>query len=707
MGGQQRTQDCDSALVITVYLYSCLGLSALGAVLAYWMSRVSQRGTIAHHQKRAVQSVLMTIWATFQLLGALFGGFGLALLIWSAPCGVDGDDDDELVQIMLAIVVAWQLFSACWITFLVYVTPHSSINREVEPHSGLSWKDKCRRGCRCLSLSSCCLFGGWDPGKRTGHVSMDPYQDAAEVLWELFGGQWRQYWYTPSDLAAGLGLVRAAYLSSKPRTAAPLAKYSRAEQADLDHAVVDMAHFSKYMLGIYGHLLFAYAEMFPPKGSCCCGILGYLKLCCHCRSGWTAAGDNCCGLHSSAFERRVLLDDSTVILYADFEGDICRTPYAICVDLEKKAVIVSIRGTISLKDCLTDGIAKPVPFEWPGQPNNTARRVHQGFYEAALVIRNELMKSKVLHALLKDKDVRPSSMDTTWLKKHATKLLEVVDEERFRDLASQTQGFKLVVVGHSLGAGVASVLTVLLHNKFNNIQGIAYSCPGAVFNKDLAQCAALQRLVTAVVLGDDMIPRLSLRSVERLRNRVIKSLEECDIHKVDILEASLEPSINMTPEWYTNPFSSSESQVIGPEMGIPGRIVYIQRQCETAEEEIQLTRDSLLLTFPKVCCGANEEDWVTNQNLTIRWAEQDEFTDIKCSPAMGLDHFPDRVFTVLLQLGPQCTHAAEYVQPEEVDFDDGPSEYHDVDDFDHEDPEGSGWFSSPTSDNSSNPVNKV
>ena len=69
-------------------------------------------------------------------------------------------------------------------------------------------------------------------------------------------------------------------------------------------------------------------------------------------------------------------------------------------------------------------------------------------------------------------------MDTTWLKKHATKLLEVVDEERFRDLSSQTQGFKLVVVGHSLGAGVASVLTVLLHNKFNNIQGIAYSCPG-------------------------------------------------------------------------------------------------------------------------------------------------------------------------------------------------------------------------------------
>ena len=77
---------------------------------------------------------------------------------------------------------------------------------------------------------------------------MDPYQDAAEVLWELFGGQWRQYWYTPSDLAAGLGLVRAAFLSSKPRTAAPLAKYSRAEQADLDHAVVDMAHFSKYMV---------------------------------------------------------------------------------------------------------------------------------------------------------------------------------------------------------------------------------------------------------------------------------------------------------------------------------------------------------------------------------------------------------------------------------------------------------------------------
>ena len=38
---------------------------------------------------------------------------------------------------------------------------------------------------------------------------------------------------------------------------------------------------------------------------------------------------------------------------------------------------------------------------------------------------------------------------------------------------------------------------------------------GAVFNLDLSRSAAVQRLVTAVVLADDMIPRMTLRSLER------------------------------------------------------------------------------------------------------------------------------------------------------------------------------------------------
>lgn len=40
------------------------------------------------------------------------------------------------------------------------------------------------------------------------------------------------------------------------------------------------------------------------------------------------------------------------------------------------------------------------------------------------------------------------------------------------------QGYRLVIVGHSLGAGVASVLTILLRKQFPDVICYAFSPPG-------------------------------------------------------------------------------------------------------------------------------------------------------------------------------------------------------------------------------------
>jgi len=43
-----------------------------------------------------------------------------------------------------------------------------------------------------------------------------------------------------------------------------------------------------------------------------------------------------------------------------------------------------------------------------------------------------------------------------------------------------TAQYDLVLVGHSLGAGVAAILAVLLHREFPNLHCFAYSPPGCL-----------------------------------------------------------------------------------------------------------------------------------------------------------------------------------------------------------------------------------
>lgn len=71
------------------------------------------------------------------------------------------------------------------------------------------------------------------------------------------------------------------------------------------------------------------------------------------------------------------------------------------------------------------------------------------------------------------------------------------------------QGYQLVITGHSLGAGVASILALLikLNLNFPNMTCYAFSPPGSLFSFPLAQYC--RQFITAVVLGNDIVPRFT------------------------------------------------------------------------------------------------------------------------------------------------------------------------------------------------------
>ena len=82
-------------------------------------------------------------------------------------------------------------------------------------------------------------------------------------------------------------------------------------------------------------------------------------------------------------------------------------------------------------------------------------------------------------------------------------------------------GYKIVIVGHSLGAAVATLLSALLRCRISGLKCWAYGCP-AICDAKLADTLRIQGIVTAVVRHDDVIPRFTPRTIRALmRNLVV------------------------------------------------------------------------------------------------------------------------------------------------------------------------------------------
>lgn len=62
----------------------------------------------------------------------------------------------------------------------------------------------------------------------------------------------------------------------------------------------------------------------------------------------TVVGDTCSGCHLAALKQSCGNGDFEVI-YASFHVDVSETPFFVAIDYDNKSVVVSIRGTISMK----------------------------------------------------------------------------------------------------------------------------------------------------------------------------------------------------------------------------------------------------------------------------------------------------------------------------------------------------------------------
>ncbi|KAK6012667.1 triacylglycerol lipase, partial [Ostertagia ostertagi] len=125
------------------------------------------------------------------------------------------------------------------------------------------------------------------------------------------------------------------------------------------------------------------------------------------------------------------------------------------------------------------------------------------------------------------------------------------------DLAVLNTNYQLVVCGHSLGAGVASLLTLLLKQEYPDVRCFAFAPPGCVISENGLH--EMEQHVMSIVSGDDVVSRISFHAMQRLRIKVAAELDACTKAKYEILIRGIF-RIFFSPSWESGPLSGNENQ---------------------------------------------------------------------------------------------------------------------------------------------------
>ncbi|RXG70254.1 Sn1-specific diacylglycerol lipase alpha, partial [Armadillidium vulgare] len=170
-----------------------------------------------------------------------------------------------------------------------------------------------------------------------------------------------------------------------------------------------------------------------------------------------------------------------------------QTPFFVAIDDETKNVVVSIRGTLSLYDTITDLNAQSTLLVYDGLPSGC--RAHKGMVNVAQFVKRKLDETNAIEEAMLRRD-----------------------------------GYGLVITGHSLGAGAAVILSAMMRPLYPNLKCFAFSPPGGLCS--LEMYTATQSFVMSVVVGDDLVPRLSIAAIHDLHNKTINVLNSCRKPKI-------------------------------------------------------------------------------------------------------------------------------------------------------------------------------
>ncbi|XP_007448945.1 PREDICTED: sn1-specific diacylglycerol lipase beta isoform X2 [Lipotes vexillifer] len=301
-------------------------------------------------------------------------------------------------------------------------------------------------------------------------------------------------------------------------------------------------------------------------------------------------------------------------IHVSFHDKVYELPFLVALDHRKESVVVAVRGTMSLQDILTDLSAESEPLDLECEVQDCW--AHKGISQAARYIYRRLIDDGIL-----------------------SQAFSIAPE------------YQLVIVGHSLGAGAAALLTIMLRNPYPRVRCYAFSPPRGLLSKSLYEYS--KTFIVSLVLGKDVIPRLSVTNLEDLKRRILRVIAHCNKPKYKILlhgcwyelfgghpedlpteldggdltqpllgERSL--LVHGSPAYSFSSDSPFESPTKYPPLYPPGRIIHLEEAGTSGR----------FSCYPAA-------------RYSVKWSHESEFSKILIGPKMLTDHMPDILMRAL------------------------------------------------------------
>ncbi|KAG5893315.1 hypothetical protein JTB14_000274 [Gonioctena quinquepunctata] len=635
-------------LLVWYLIIGYLAILILSMAIEICVCAVAMRGSILDTGKRASMQYILYLRLTVMIVEAAWLSAGIAWLVkYYLDCPVDKAKETVLAMVIFNWCILLSVIITVWCTYdtagrsWVKMKQYQRSMRESESKfqykrsgSTRNWRqrkvlrayqDSWQNRCRYLF---CCSSGN--------DRSRNSFTEIARLLSDFF----RDLDVVPSDVIVGLVLLRKfqkieqkaiveqrkndtyEFLSGFPITPRTNFLSLHEDGADLE-LFQTVIHFAHFAVGAYGWPLFVFT-----KALGFCQLCSGLRCCCctPCRKRTEGPHpeiiqDNCCHCNHAVLEKLTLQGDIEIV-YATYHVDVGQTPFFVALDYDRKKVVISIRGTLSMKDILTDLNAEgetlplhPPKEDWLG---------HKGMVQAAAYI------------------------------------LEKLDEEQLVERAwahnpdRGTKDFELVLVGHSLGAGTASILGILLRQRHPNLLCYCYSPPGGLLSSPAVEYT--KEFTVSVVVGKDVVPRIGLHQMETLRTDLINAIKRSVDPKWKTISCSVlccgcsQPTSAV--ELSTNegdvsdymrckqnarctglhPSDSSIALTSHQPLFPPGRTILIVRHHPTTGQQALKKKEPVYQAL---------------------WAGNLDFDEVLISPSMVQDHMPDKVLEALTKVCPR------------------------------------------------------
>ncbi|XP_076766853.1 diacylglycerol lipase-beta [Xylocopa sonorina] len=468
----------------------------------------------------------------------------------------------------------------------------------------------------------------------------ETFQHVAGVCCSLFRGtNW-----VPSDVLAGLILLRIKEKREvhelRRLNLLPVKTYtSNASEIFRDTppwmSLENAHHYMKLCIAIYGWIFAIYQH------SCvgCFNVMKNLTYCgCLRRKSVPIEGDNCCYCYLAGVQSLspVSTDD---IIFASFKDRLCEIPFCVLVDHNTNSIVIVIRGSLSIRDIFTDFAADSGVFEGEGIPPGTQAHISM------------IIGARVILKLLNDNKILERAFNTY-------------------------PAYNLVITGHSLGAGISILLAYLLRPRYPFLIVYGFCTPAGLITREAARLA--EEFVLTIGIGDDLVMRLSVDSIENLRTAQFMALRMCRLPKYRIVLNGFGYMLFGIPEKDLSETWITCNTIPCPQVTLP---LLDERESQERKDSVIYERD-----FTKRRCskaklyiggrilhitrcesekseGKRKKKGKKEKKFRMRWAQAEEFSELVVMPRMFLDHLPETMEETLGILLKQQHDVPYYIDP--------------------------------------------